>query len=274
MDQPTSSNRPIKREPPSTPGGSILVSSRSPSPAPRSTKRSRDRLFAALQLGNPLIRGPRTISTADHLDELELKRCFEILHACGAATDPSASLMSTRDTMEGFLDAVFKEWTGNFEDELPKPAMDFVVREFVSVGNICGKPANHSTSKSCADSPSCITPVFLVATYRSKPAQLEAGFCIDEPPRNPNDQVEDLFCPMERTDIRWEVGDWLGILKSEMSRACTAKIHKYNKHLAVWYARSLVRGWAMGSVSMGEDREVLGFVGRESVDAVFAMMGN
>lgn len=41
--------------------------------------------------------------------------------------------------MEGFLDAVFKEWTGNFEDELPKPAMDFVVREFVSVGNICGK---------------------------------------------------------------------------------------------------------------------------------------
>lgn len=79
---------------------------------------------------------------------------------------------------------------------------------------------------------------------------------------------------MERTDIRWEAGDWLGILKGEMSRACTAKIHKFNKHLAVWYARGLVRGWAMGSVSMGEDREVLGFLGRESVDAVFSMMGN
>ncbi|KAM6517822.1 hypothetical protein FSOLCH5_006590 [Fusarium solani] len=146
--QPSSSSRPIKREQPSTPGGSILVSSRSPSPAPRSTKRSRDRLFAALQLGNPLIRGPRTITTADHLDELELKRCFEILHACGAATDPNATLMSTRDTMEGFLDAVFKEWTGNFEDELPKPAMDFVVREFVSVGNICEHNLDRQTGES------------------------------------------------------------------------------------------------------------------------------
>ncbi|KAM0415942.1 hypothetical protein ACHAPT_013095 [Fusarium lateritium] len=274
MDQSSSGGWSIKREQPSTPGGSILVSSRSPSPAPRSTKRSRDRLFAALQLGNPLLRGPRTITTADNLDELELKRCFEILHACGAATDPSATLMSTRDTMEGFLDAVFKDWTGNVDVDLPKPAMDFVVRESVSVGNICGKPANHHTSKSCADSTDCTTPVFMFATYRSRPAQLEAGFCIQEPPRSGGEQVEDLFCPMERTDIRWEVGDWMGVLKTEVRRACVAKIHKYNKHLAVWYARSLVRGWALGSVSMGEDREVLGFVGRESVDTVFSMLGD
>ncbi|KAK7397788.1 hypothetical protein QQX98_012837 [Neonectria punicea] len=183
----------------------ILISSRSPSPAPRSTKRSRDRLFTALEHGDPLLRVPRSITSADDLDEVELKRCFEILHACAIATDPTATLTSTRETMEGFLDAVFNDWTGNAADDPTKPALDFVLREYISVGN---------------------------------------------------DGI-----------------DWLAMLKNETKRSCIAKIHKYNKHKAVWQARRLVQAWAKGSVCMGEDNTVLSFVKREAVNTAFVAMG-
>ncbi|KAM5341896.1 hypothetical protein ACJ41O_014927 [Fusarium nematophilum] len=267
---------PIKRElSQATPGEPILIDSRSPSPEPRSTKRSRSHLFAALEKGDPLLREPRTINSADDLDELELKRCFEILHACGAVTDPTATLATTRDTMEGFLDAVFKGWTGNIEGDLAKPSMDFVVRECMAVGNLCDKPANHRTPKSCSDSPACSDAIYVVATYMTNPAHLQIGFCTHEPGSQDDEEEGDgMFCPMERTDVRWDAGDWMGVLREEMRRSCTSKIHKYNKHLAVWYARRLVRDWARGGVEMGEDREVLAFVGRESVDAAFAMMGD
>jgi hypothetical protein len=41
--------------------------------------------------------------------------------------------------MEDFLNAVFNGWTGNDCEELTKPTMDFVVREHISVGNICSR---------------------------------------------------------------------------------------------------------------------------------------
>ncbi|KAF4472805.1 hypothetical protein FALBO_286 [Fusarium albosuccineum] len=285
----------IKRELSQTAPGPIIVSSRSPSPAPRSSKRSREQLFAALATGNFVTCKPRRIASADDLDERELKRCFEILHACGVATDPTATLASTKDTMGGFLDAVFRDWTGNLDDDdLARPAMDFVVREYISVGNICGEisyltpwdlppayscsflgqPTNHRSSSSCAESTGCDTLVFALATYRSKVAQLEVGFCANEPPHYSSNEEEQLLCPMERADVRWDGGDWMSLLKAEMRRSCTTKIHRYNKHLAVWYARRLIREWAMGSPSMGEDKQVLSFVERESVDATFAMMGS
>ncbi|KAF7548717.1 hypothetical protein G7Z17_g6877 [Cylindrodendrum hubeiense] len=176
----------------------MLISSRSPSPPTRSNKRSRDRVFTALEHGDHLLRTPRSIATADDLDEVELKRCFEILHACAVATDPTATLKSTRETMEGFLDAVFKDWTGNAADEPAKPVIDFVVREHVGVGNICEQPGSHRGAKSCADAPTCRAVVYVMATYRSRPAQLEIGYCLNEPS---SEQCE-LFCPMERDDIR------------------------------------------------------------------------
>lgn len=210
---PASKPRRFKRE---RSGDPILISSRSPSPSPRSSKRSRDRVFTALEHGDPFLRTPRSITTADDLDEVELKRCFEILHACAVATDPTATLTSTRETMEGFLDAVFKDWTGNEADEPAKPVMDFVLREYIGVGNVCGgfqhqhyvndgltisfteQPGSHRGVKSCADAPLCRAVVYVMATYRSRPAQLEIGYCLNEPS---SEQCE-FFCPMERDDIR------------------------------------------------------------------------
>ncbi|KAF4951544.1 hypothetical protein FSARC_12875 [Fusarium sarcochroum] len=259
VPQPYTTNSVVQRED-SNPTEPILIDSRSPSPEPRSSIDSRQRLFDAIESGELILREPRSIITADDLDQLELKRCFEILHACGVATDPATTPASTRDTMEDFLDATFKDWTGNTTEELDKPIMDFVVREYIIVGNICSQPTNHRTCATCADSPSCHAPVYGVATYRSRPAQLEIAFSTDEPPRSASEEQQDLFCPMERSDVRWEEGDWMAELRRGMKRSCTNKV--------------LVRGWAQGSISMGTDGEVLAFVGREAADAAFAMMGD
>ncbi|KAF4426567.1 hypothetical protein F53441_14124 [Fusarium austroafricanum] len=262
----------VKQEDP-TAGEPILIDSRSQTPEPRSNADSRDRLFAALELGDYTLRKPRSITTSDDLDDAELKRCFEILHACGLATDENSTRAETRDTMEGFLNAVFKEWAGDF-GEPAKPSMDFVVREHISVGNICSQPANHRTSALCVDISACHTPVFGIATYRSRPAQLSISFSTEEPQHSSKQELQDLFCPMERADVRWEEQNWMAHLRQSMKRACMVKVHKYNKHLAIWYVRCLVVGWAKGSIWMGKDVEVYSFVSKDAVDAAFAMMGD
>ncbi|EGU83691.1 hypothetical protein FOXB_05800 [Fusarium oxysporum f. sp. conglutinans Fo5176] len=141
-------NPPVRFVPPCTapailkqePGDAepILIGSNSPSPEPRSSVESRNRLFTSLELGDHIFRNPRSITTPDDLDDSELKRCFDILHACSLATEFNATLSNTKDTMEDFLTAIFKNWTGD-AGEPDKPTMDFVVREYISVGNICSK---------------------------------------------------------------------------------------------------------------------------------------
>ncbi|RGP78972.1 hypothetical protein FLONG3_2878 [Fusarium longipes] len=82
-------------------------------PIPRSDLNSRQYLFEALELGCYFLRHPRPILSADDLDEIELTRCFEILHACHIASDDTATLHSTKNTMGGFLKAVFNGWIAN-----------------------------------------------------------------------------------------------------------------------------------------------------------------
>jgi hypothetical protein len=61
------------------------------------------------------------------------------------ASDADATLLSTRRTMEDFLDAVFEDWAADGEGELTKPKMDFVLRGYLKVGYICSKisPNDH-----------------------------------------------------------------------------------------------------------------------------------
>lgn len=253
-------------------------------PAPRSTAVSRQRLFAALEAGDYFLRPPRPIISADDLDGLELKRCFEILHACNIATERDATLVSTGRTMEDFLGAVFEE------DSLEKPRLQFVAREFLQVGNVCGKdslywagimltflgePSNHQTVSVCEELLACQTPVYGIATYRSYPAQLSISFSTHGPPRRSSEPLKGLFCPMERTDVRFQdEQNWMAELRQKMKEACLKKVHMHNKRLAVWYVRILARGWTKGSIWMGKDVKVLSFVSQGAVDASFAMMGD
>ena len=63
------------------------------------------------------------------------------------------------------------------------------------------------------------------------------------------------------------------LLKRWITEACTAKVHRHNKHLAIWLTRKLIRGWAIGSLDMGDNNLISNYVGNESVNATFATMG-
>ncbi|CAM1503645.1 Fc.00g012360.m01.CDS01 [Cosmosporella sp. VM-42] len=263
----------VKRE---QPRGAITIDIRSPSPPQRSNKLSRERLFMALEHRDAVERAPRCIRGADDLDEFELKRCFEILHACGIATDTEVTLKTTRETIEPFLNAVFRDWTGNTREELIKPVMDFVVRDFEAVAHICEQPSHHRSGDECKESRTCRGLVYAHATYRSKPAKLELGFVMihaDNPFLPSNDEDPQFCCPLGRDDIRWLDDNRSGLLRYYLTKACIAKVHKHNKHLAVWQTRKLIQGWTKGSMSMGDDAVVLDFFKMEALDRVLAIMG-
>lgn len=80
----------------------------------------------------------RSITSQDDLERAELARCFEILHACGRATQPDATIATTRKSIEGFLEAIFKKWTpeGWLADKA-KPKIDFSTEADVVAGKIC-----------------------------------------------------------------------------------------------------------------------------------------
>ncbi|EXK78844.1 hypothetical protein FOQG_16510 [Fusarium oxysporum f. sp. raphani 54005] len=92
--------------------------------------------------------------------------------------------------MEGVMDTMLKDSTGNTFDAPAQPLVNFVVSEYVSIGNICGLTSNnvvplppfqtilttHRTLKSCADSPTCNPPFYVLATYLGKSTMLEAYY--------------------------------------------------------------------------------------------------
>src|SRR5690606_6460328 len=109
------------------------------------SKRARDEFFDALVAGNPSAKDiiiTRTIDGPDDLEKPELLRCFDLLHACGRATQPDATLSTTRKSIEGFLEAIFNGWnprggTAASGEKVVKPELDVHVDAEVVAGNIC-----------------------------------------------------------------------------------------------------------------------------------------
>lgn len=129
--------RSVKRR--RTSASPISIASTPPRQASRSVKSERDKLFDAIEGGDDYPGGPMTIKSADDLSQVQLKKCYEILHACGSATDPNASMSKTRQSIDGFLDAVFNEWSSRKAGNLPRSELDFLVEAEVLVGKLCGK---------------------------------------------------------------------------------------------------------------------------------------
>lgn len=105
---------------------------------PEEARQARERLFDALGCADPHPGMRRAISSADQLTEVQLGRLFDMLHACGAATDHQATLLTTRASVDGFVDAVFNDWRSDKEDDLVKPELEFLVEAEVIAGTICG----------------------------------------------------------------------------------------------------------------------------------------
>lgn len=58
--------------------------------------------------------------------------------------------------------------------------------------------------------------------------------------------------PTERDDIRWITAtDWTGGVRDDLQKKIVARLHKYNKHQAIWQARRFVQGWARGALPEG-----------------------
>lgn len=117
----------------------ISIASTPPRRAARDLKSGRDRLFDAMAAENDYPGRPMAIQSADDLSEVQLGKCYEILHACGSATDPNANMSKTRQSIDGFLDAVFNEWSSRKAGNLPRSELDFLVEAEVLVGKLCGK---------------------------------------------------------------------------------------------------------------------------------------
>ncbi|UKZ49108.1 hypothetical protein TrVGV298_003347 [Trichoderma virens] len=259
--------RSIKR--PRTSASPISIASTPPRRAPRKVKSERDKLFDAIEAGADYPLEPVPIKSADDLNDVQLKKCYEILHACGSATDPNASLSKTRQSIDGFLDAVFNDWSSRKAGALPRSELDFLVEAEVVAGRLCGKPQEHTKLTDCASGSLCAVNVSAVATYCNNPPMFKLEFStIDELSRQP-----EAFCPISRKDIRWVEDDWVQELRQSLRTKVIAKIHKHNKHLAIWQARKLIVEWAKGSLSLGEDVSKMGFLERETADVAIVGLG-
>ncbi|CAG9939539.1 unnamed protein product [Clonostachys rosea f. rosea IK726] len=232
-----------------------------------SSKRSRDLLFDSVVANNESAEFHRTIQSPDDLGKAELLRCFEILHACGRATVPDASLAVTRKSIEGFLEAIFNGWANDQEKELVKPSLEFRADADVVAGHICAFPQEHSDTSNCATSNECKAEFSAIATYSTENPGLKIEFVISK-------QVEGedpiVLSPLMRRDMRWLETEWPEELRTELKRKLMGRLHKYNKHVALWKARKLVQGWIKGDstdVGVGGSE----FLGPQEADA--AMMG-
>lgn len=131
------------------------------------------------------------------------------------------------------------------------------------------KPQEHARVADCDAGTLCAAPVSAVATYCNNPPMFKLEFStVDELSGQP-----EAICPIVRGDIRWLDKDWVQDLRKSLQAKVIAKIHKHNKHLAIWQARKLIIEWAKGSLSMGEDVSKMGFLKREAGDVALIGLG-
>ncbi|KAG8407486.1 hypothetical protein J3459_018469 [Metarhizium acridum] len=236
---------------------------------PEEARQARERFFDALGCADPHPGMQRAISSADQLTEVQLGRLFDMLHACGAATDERATLLTTRASVDGFVDAVFNDWRSDKEGDLVKPELEFLVEAEVVAGTICVTPDHHRDVGGCRVSDTCNAVVSAVVSYSCNPAMLKVEYTVVDPFSG----QPEAFCPLWRKDIRWAEAGWKDTLRQTIEGKLVSKIHRYNKHLAVWHARKLIQDWSKGSISPGPNASALGFIGRDAVAWVVMGLG-
>ncbi|KAG6030301.1 hypothetical protein E4U41_000133 [Claviceps citrina] len=254
-----------KRRPSRSRSESPIFLSSSALTHPPNARHSRRRFLDDLATGAPYPGMPRPICSPDQLTEVQLKTCFDLLHACGRATDEAATLETTRASVDGFLDAVFRDWRwdgpekqegGEKEKEregVERPELEFVVEAGVVAGTIC-------------------TDITASLSYSCNPPTLKLDFTTPDPLT----QQPQPFCPLARPElIRWRPDSpvpWRDSLRKTLAGKMVSKLHRHNKHLAVWHARKLIRGWSRGSVCLGPGVGEMGFVGREAVCSILGAL--
>lgn len=122
-------------------------------------------------------------------------------------------------------------------------------------------PEHHHDLEACKANDTCNAVVTAAVSFSSNPAMFKMEFTMTDPFTG---QPEG-FCPLGRNDIRWARSNWRDTLRQSLKARLVAKVHRYNKHLAVWHARTLIHNWSKGGVSLGPDTSLMGFMGRDDV---------
>lgn len=127
----------------------------------------------------------------------------------------------------------------------------------------------HKDIVDCIASDACTANVSAAASYSNNPPMFKLEFSVIDPfTRQP-----EPFCPIARRDIQWVTTDWVAELRKSLQAKTVAKIHKYNKHLAIWQVRKLILEWAKGSLSLGEEVQGMGFLSREATHVAVIGLG-
>ena len=239
----------------------------------------------------------RNISSADSLNKEELMRCFYLLHACGRATQADATLETTRKSIEGFLDAIFNSWFANGDDEvecgITKPILKLQVEVSTPAGIVCGKFVclvnnprqkarhishnlfperrdEHDSFLDCNTSNDCNAIIIARATYTIDPPSIKLEFA----KHDISDNVFTAVSPIGQQNTRWRpYNEWLADLRDDLEKKAIVQVHKYNKHLAIWKARVMVRAWAKNEDVKGGCSGDWGFVTIKDVRMALMIMG-
>lgn len=120
---------------------------------------------------------------------------------------------------------------------------------------------NHAA---CDEDQRCVD-VTATASYTSNTGVLSLSFVV-------SGQESAHVCIFTDRNIRWMSRMvWMKQLRSVLENKMLSKVHRYNKHMAVWQARTMIRGWQKGEDQKTWVRGEWEFVGVEQVR--MAMMG-
>lgn len=159
-------------------------------------KRERDRKFDAVGSGEGYSEEAKVIAPADDLNAVQLYKFLVILHACGKATDSNASLKSTRQSIDCFLEAVFKDWASDSVTGQLKPEVDMCVAKSTVAGMICGQhriivsttrltgvvsAEAHANVENCSASGRCTVDDSACATFSTAPLTWTVEFTMVGP---------------------------------------------------------------------------------------------
>ncbi|KAG9251794.1 uncharacterized protein F5Z01DRAFT_676678 [Emericellopsis atlantica] len=200
----------------------------------------------------------RILTSPDDLERAELKHCFEILHACGSATNKDATLATTNESIEGYLRAIFKNWDSGapVSDEFEASPGDVEelrdIKVQVSAGMLCSNQPQHKSAKACYESDTCTCELLAQAQLDMKDNSLRLNYITIDPRAPPPTVRKYMPCRLGVTattppKLLWKTTPpWRAELMETIEEGVTREVHRVNKLYAVWLGRKVVAAWAQG----------------------------
>jgi hypothetical protein len=130
--------------------------------------------------------------------------------------------------------------------------------------------AKHKDASACQGSEDCKAHVVAIATYTTTPPLLKLGLF----KREHIDDPATPLCALSCTNVNWKPSLHMAReLRSLLEKKVVAKVHKYNKHMAVWQARKMILAWAKGDDDKEGCDSKWGFVDAHQVKVVLMGLG-